>query len=410
MSPEAVVVADFDGDTILDVATPNFFDDTVTILLGKGDGTLAMLAVCSNQSGRACHVTGDCQSGGTCSPEPIAVGFEPYALAAADLNKDGNIDLIVANSSGGPTETGSLMVLQGMGGGVFVAQPEINSDRFNDPVAITAAFGPLDLNGDSYPDLVVANDAGDSLSVLFGKGDLTFQSAIQLNLSVGSTPEGVAVADFNGDGHPDIASSASFEDKVSVFVGLDSGTFAAPQDVALAAASMPSPLGIAVGDFDKDGKIDFATANTLQDGTGGASVFLNATGVTLAASISSSDAVIPLTDASAFPASGTTILIDQEQIAYTGKQGNTLTGASRGANGTVAAPHAQGAAVVPAGCVGDCSGDLVVTVDEILTMVDVALGSVPVSACVPGDANRDQLIAVDEILTAVNNALNGCQP
>jgi hypothetical protein len=148
----------------------------------------------------------------------------------------------------------------------------------------------------------------------------------------------------------------------------------------------------------------------MQDGTGGASVFLNATGVTLAAGISSIDAAILLTDASAFPLSGT-ILIDQEQIAYTGKQGNTLTGASRGANGTVAAPHAQGAAVVPAppaGCVGDCSGDHVVTVDEILSMVNVALGSVPVSTCVAGDANGDQLITVDEILTAVNNALNGC--
>lgn len=387
MSPEAVVVGDFNGDKILDVATPNFLDDSVTILLGNGDGTFA-------------------------SPQPITVGSEPYALAAADLNKDGNVDLIVTNSSGGPGRFGSLMVLQGMDDGTFVAQLEINSDTFDDPVAITAAFGPLDLNGDSYPDLVVANDYGDSLAVLFGKGDLTFQSPITLNLSVGSMPEGVVVADFNGDGHVDIATSASFEDKVSVFVGLGSGTFAAPQDVALGGDLLPSPSGIAVGDFNKDGKIDFATANWMLDGTGGASVFLNATGVTLAASISSSDAAIPLTDASAFPDSGT-ILIDQEQIAYTGKQGNTLTGASRGANGTVAASHAQGAAVVaapPAGCVGDCSGDLVVTVDEILTMVNVALGGAPVSACVAGDANGDQLITVDEILTAVNNALNGCQP
>lgn len=151
------------------------------------------------------------------------------------------------------------------------------------------------------------------------------------------------MANFNGDGHPDIATSASFEHKVSVFVGLGSGTFAAPQDVALGGDLLPSPSGIAVGDFNKDGKIDFATANWMLDDSGGASVFLNATGVT------------------------------------------------------------------PAGCVGDCSGDLVVTVDEILTMVNIALGSVPVSACVAGDANGDQLITVDEILTAVNNALNGCK-
>ncbi|MFI5397805.1 MAG: FG-GAP repeat domain-containing protein [Candidatus Binatia bacterium] len=383
MSPEALVVGDFNGDGKLDVATPNFYDDSVSILLGNGGGTLA-------------------------SPQAITVGSEPYALAAADFNKDGKLDLIVANLSGGPSQTGSLMVLQGMGDGTFVAQPAINSDTFNDPVAITAAFGPLDLNGDSFPDVVVASDYGDSLAVLFGNGDLTFQSPITLNLSVGSMPEGVVVADFNGDGHPDIASSASFKDKISVFVGLGSGTFAAPQDFALAGG--PSPSGIAAGDFNKDGKIDLATANTLQDGTGGASVFLNVTGVTLAASISPTDTAIPLTDARGFPASGA-ILIDQEQITYAGKQANSLTGAVRGANGTVAAAHAQGAAVVlapPAVCVGDCNGDGAVTVDEILTMVNIDLGSVPISACTAGVANGDQVITVAEILTAVNNALNGC--
>jgi D-alanyl-D-alanine carboxypeptidase len=51
-----------------------------------------------------------------------------------------------------------------------------------------------------------------------------------------------------------------------------------------------------------------------------------------------------------------------------------------------------------------------VTVDEILTMVNIALGNSPISDCLPGDANHDGQITVDEILTAVNNALNGCPP
>ncbi len=59
-------------------------------------------------------------------------------------------------------------------------------------------------------------------------------------------------------------------------------------------------------------------------------------------------------------------------------------------------------------CVGDCGGDHVVTVDELLTMVNIALGNASVSDCLPGDANTDGQITVDEILTAVNNALNGC--
>ncbi len=59
-------------------------------------------------------------------------------------------------------------------------------------------------------------------------------------------------------------------------------------------------------------------------------------------------------------------------------------------------------------CVGDCDGGGQVTVDEILTMVNIALGNAGVGTCAAGDANADGRIMVDEILTAVHNALNGC--
>ena len=59
-------------------------------------------------------------------------------------------------------------------------------------------------------------------------------------------------------------------------------------------------------------------------------------------------------------------------------------------------------------CIGDCDGTGQVTVDELLSMVNIALGNAGVSTCLPGDANHDQQITVDEILTAVNNALSGC--
>ncbi|MFI5395346.1 MAG: hypothetical protein ACHQ9S_07420 [Candidatus Binatia bacterium] len=62
----------------------------------------------------------------------------------------------------------------------------------------------------------------------------------------------------------------------------------------------------------------------------------------------------------------------------------------------------------PAFCVGDCNSDGLVTVDEVLTMVNIALGNTPVTACAAGDANHDNQITVDEILLAVDHALNGC--
>jgi hypothetical protein len=61
-----------------------------------------------------------------------------------------------------------------------------------------------------------------------------------------------------------------------------------------------------------------------------------------------------------------------------------------------------------ASCVGDCDGDGQVTVDEILTLIDVALGSAAITQCEPGDSNHDGRITIDEILMAVDNGLNGC--
>lgn len=65
-------------------------------------------------------------------------------------------------------------------------------------------------------------------------------------------------------------------------------------------------------------------------------------------------------------------------------------------------------AVAAAACTGDCNGDSTVTVDDLLTMVNIALDHTPVDHCVAGDVNGDQAITVDEILTALNYALTGC--
>ena len=68
----------------------------------------------------------------------------------------------------------------------------------------------------------------------------------------------------------------------------------------------------------------------------------------------------------------------------------------------------QTATPTPPVCTGDCDGSGDVTVNEIITLVNIALGSADISTCMAGDANKDGQITVDEILTAVNNALNGC--
>jgi hypothetical protein len=76
-------------------------------------------------------------------------------------------------------------------------------------------------------------------------------------------------------------------------------------------------------------------------------------------------------------------------------------------NAAIVAAHADAG---PTFCVGDCNADGQVTVDELIRMTAIALGSQPASACLAGDANHDGTVTVDEEIRAVHNALNGCAP
>ena len=147
----------------------------------------------------------------------------------------------------------------------------------------------------------------------------------------------------------------------------------------------------------------------------------------LSSAITATDTCIPVSDTSIFSPTGGFALIGTELIWYTGLStscsgasaarvsagtaatAGVLTGVVRNLNGQGGA-HAAGTPVTPtaAPCVGDCNGNGTVTVDEILTMVNIALGNARVDDCLAGDVNDDGQITVDEILTAVNNALNGC--
>jgi hypothetical protein len=91
--------------------------------------------------------------------------------------------------------------------------------------------------------------------------------------------------------------------------------------------------------------------------------------------------------------------------------GDTVVAGAAGA--TIRGNVSQGAVYVfqsPSTCVGDCNGNGEVTVDELVTMVNIDLGNEDVSSCTAGDANGDGTITVNEIVAAVNNTLDGCEP
>ena len=217
--PQGIAAADLNGDGHADLAVTNAGNDTVGVLLSKGDGSLA-------------------------AQQTYAVGGIPRSIAAADLNGDGHADLAVTNG-GGTT----ISVLLSKGDGSLAAQQTYAVG--SGPWGITAA----DLNGDGHADLAVTNGGGTTISVLLGKGDGSF--AAQQTYAVGSGPWGITAADLNGDGHPDLAVTNTGGTTVSVLLNNGSGGFAAQQTYAVGSA----PWGIAIVDLNGDGHPDLAVTN-----------------------------------------------------------------------------------------------------------------------------------------------------
>src|SRR5207302_2047266 len=125
--------------------------------------------------------------------------IEPYSLTAADLNHDGQLDLVAAQRPSGTVGT-----FFGLSGGTF--RPEVTKAAAGLPVALALA----DLNGDSNLDAVVANECTSDLGgcngtvgVLLGRADGSFQSPVTYD--GGRNANSVAVGDFNGDGKVDVA-------------------------------------------------------------------------------------------------------------------------------------------------------------------------------------------------------------
>ena len=293
---DSVAVGDVNGDGIPDVVVANQCasnrncdnNGTVAVLLGNGDGTLQApvtydsggvqadwVAIADvNHDGNLDLILANQCIDRNCATGSVSVllgngdgtfqaavsygsgGPQASSLAIGDVNGDGNTDVVVANqcASSGSCTNATVAVLLGNGDGTF--QAAVGYSPGGTGSAYSVAIG--DVNGDSKLDLVVANECYDgscttgALSVLAGNGDGTFQAALST-----STPQlflgqiqSLALADFDGDGKLDVGSGGGN----FLLLGKGDGTFQTP---AMLGTAGP---GIAVGDFNHDGKTDLAIA------------------------------------------------------------------------------------------------------------------------------------------------------
>lgn len=222
----AVRIADFNGDGRQDLVVANAFDNSVSRLLGHGDGTF-----------------------GTKADFPTAAQ-QPKSIAIGDLNGDGQLDIVTANQNFDGKLIGSVTVLLGDGDGSF--KPKVDYDAVFG--AHEAAVGDVDKDGKL--DIVVVGWGEANVAVLKGDGAGSF--AAPKKFPVGTAPHSVAIADFDDDGDLDLATANHLKaGTVSVLLGDGAGNFAASQTRAVGS----QPHSIRSGDLNGDHIPDLVTAN-----------------------------------------------------------------------------------------------------------------------------------------------------
>jgi hypothetical protein len=328
IGPNDLALADVDGDGDLDLLAANLTDNTVSVRVNNGTGTFSGsqdIVLPSNYSpnqlvlgdvdgdgdldllvGNSLNYTysvalrlngGDATGSNTgifSGGQNVAVGGQSQGVALADIDGDGDLDLLAASI------TNSVVQIRLNGGdatgsntGVFSGSGFVSVGSIGTPASI--AMG--DIDGDGDLDLLAANYSNDNVSVCFNKGNGNFDSyTANGTVPVGSGPYNIALADVDADGDLDfLTSNAGYgPGGNTVSVGLNGGDATGSNTgvfkVSAAVAVGNFPRAITVGDLDGDGDLDFATPSAS---TGQVSVRLNG-GTTLAAASASAPAAFSL--------------------------------------------------------------------------------------------------------------------
>jgi probable HAF family extracellular repeat protein len=227
--PHSVASGDFNHDGNADLAVVND-DNTVSVRLGDGKGAFGPEHIYS-----------------------VGQGTFLISIATGDFNKDGNLDLAITVSLVG-TSGGTVALLLGNGDGTFRSPVYVQTGI--SPLSIAAA----DLNGDDNDDLFVGGNGNSA--VLLGNGDGTFRPPVTISTGIIGIAFGVAIGDVNNDGHPDLVATNFIDNTVGVLLGNGDGTFQQAMEYPVGAGGCCAyPEAVALGDFNHDGKLDLAVGD-----------------------------------------------------------------------------------------------------------------------------------------------------
>jgi hypothetical protein len=227
-SPASVAAVDVNSDNKPDIVVANLGSNTVGVFLNAGNGTFLAQTTYS--------------TGG---------GSTPRSVAVADVNSDNKPDIVVGNLG-----SNTVGVFLNAGSGTFLAQTSYSTGAGSSTYSVAVA----DVNSDSKPDITVANAAAGNVGVLLNAGSGTFLAQTTYSTIAASSPRSVAVVDVNGDSHPDIVVANAGAANVGVLLNAGGGTFLAETTYSTVAGS--SPRCVAVVDVNSDSKPDIVVANS----------------------------------------------------------------------------------------------------------------------------------------------------